>query len=51
MLTGLEKLWRIRNDLFPQIVDEIPIVGESPSEQETEALGYLPNLFVELSPD
>jgi hypothetical protein len=41
----------IRSDLFTRIVEEIPIDGEPPTEQVTEALKHLPNWFVELSTD
>jgi hypothetical protein len=40
----------IRSDLFGRIVEDIPIDGEPPIEQVTEALEHLPSWFVELSP-
>jgi hypothetical protein len=41
----------IRGDLFYRFVDQIPIDGESPSEQMVAALEHLPNWFLELSSD
>jgi hypothetical protein len=40
----------IRAELFPRVVDEIPIDGEPTEEQTTEALLHLPTWFTEATP-